>query len=194
MESKATLSTGSIVGLCTILLVLWLGMQAMGNSRRIQTTVNYLQTGQTQLDYHQLARLDAQHAGISADLFERQIQVESDFNPNAISPAGAIGIAQFEPSIAQGLGINPYDPVQSLSSAAGLMAHYFTTYQSYAKALACYNAGCNALDTALAQCWTGWRLCIPAETQRYIGVYGAMEQKNGLGDSGRKSKKGAHVT
>jgi soluble lytic murein transglycosylase-like protein len=168
MDSKATSSVGSIVGLCTIVLVLYFCMQAMGNNSKLQMGINYLRTGQTSIDYHQLARLDAQQNGISADLFEKQIQVESGFNPNAVSPAGAVGIAQFMPSTAQGLGINPYDPVQSLSGAASLMVRYFTKYQSYDKALAAYNAGSDTLNAALSNCGANWRVCVPVETQHYI--------------------------
>lgn len=165
---KSTFSVGSIVGLCAIVLVLYFCMQTVGNNSKLQTGINYLRTGQTSLDYHQLARLDAQQNGISADLFEKQIQVESGFNPNAISPAGAIGIAQFMPSTAQGLGINPYDPVQSLSGSASLMARYYVKYQDYSKALAAYNAGTSRLDIAVSQCGAAWETCLPGETQRYI--------------------------
>jgi len=168
MESKSTLSLGSIVGLCAIVLVLWFCFNAMSNNAKLETGIHYLQTGQTQLDLHQLARLDAEHAGISSDLFEKQINQESGFNPNAVSPAGAIGIAQFMPNTAQGLGINPYDPVQSLSGAASLMARYYTTYQSYPKALAAYNAGTDSLNTAVSNCGVNWRGCVPSETDRYI--------------------------
>jgi len=120
------------------------------------------------MDYHTLARQDAVNAHIDPDIFERQIAEESGFNPNAVSQAGAIGIAQIMPETAQGWGVDPHDPVASLSAAARAMAHYDTTYQSYPKALAAYNAGTSRLDTALAQCGTGWRMCLPAETQRYI--------------------------
>jgi soluble lytic murein transglycosylase-like protein len=168
MESKATLSAGSIVGLCAIILVLWLGMQAMGNNSKLQTGIHYLQTGQTQLDLHALARQDATNVGIDPNLFERQINQESGFNPNAVSPAGAIGIAQIMPSTAAGWSVDPHDPVASLSAAAAAMARYYTTYQSYPKALAAYNAGTSRLDIALAQCRTSWMACVPAETQRYI--------------------------
>jgi soluble lytic murein transglycosylase-like protein len=168
MESKSTLSIGSMVGLCAIVLVLWFCFNAMSNNSKLQTGINYLQTGKTSLDYRQLARLDAQQNGISADLFERQINQESGFNPNAVSPAGAIGIAQFMPSTAQGLGINPYDAVQSLSGAASLMARYYTKYQSYDKVLAAYNAGTDTLNTAISNWGGNWRACLPAETQRYI--------------------------
>lgn len=120
------------------------------------------------LDYHQLARQDALSAGISADLFERQIQQESGFNPNAVSQAGAIGIAQILKSTADSWHVNPWDPTASLNIAAQHMAWYVNHYGSYEKGLVCYNAGCGALDIALAECGTSWRACVPAETQRYI--------------------------
>ena len=154
-----------------VAILLGLVMAVMGNPK-ILGGVNYLAGNSSQApesgDYHALARQDAINNGISADLFERQIQQESGFNPNAVSPAGAIGIAQFIPSTAQGLGINPYDPVQSLSGAASLMARYYTTYQSMPKALAAYNAGSATLNTAISNCGANWESCVPAETQRYI--------------------------
>jgi soluble lytic murein transglycosylase-like protein len=168
MESKSTMSVGSIVGLCAIVLVLWFGMQAMGNNSKLQTGIHYLQTGQSSLDYHQLARQDATNNGINPDLFEKQINQESGFNPNAVSPAGAIGIAQIMPSTAAGWGVDPHDPVASLSSAASAMARYYTTYQSYPKALAAYNAGTDALNQAVAEYGTNWIVGVPAETRNYI--------------------------
>jgi soluble lytic murein transglycosylase-like protein len=168
MESKSTISVGSIVGLCAIVLVLWFCFNAMSNNAKLQTGINYLQTGKTQLDYHQLARLDAEHNDIDPNLFEKQINQESGFNPNAISPAGAIGIAQIMPSTAAGWNVDPHDPVASLSAASSAMAKYHVTYQSYTKALAAYNAGTLTLDTAIAEYGTNWRAGVPAETNRYI--------------------------
>ncbi len=74
--------------------------------------------------YIAIAQQDAANAGISPDYFVRQINQESGFNPNAYSPAGAEGIAQFEPGTAAGLGINPWNPVQALQAAAHMMANY----------------------------------------------------------------------
>ena len=119
--------------------------------------------------YVAIARQDATNAGIPPDYFVRQIYAESGFDPNAASPAGAVGIAQFEPSTAAGLGINPYDPVQALSGAARLMASYAVQYNGdYAKALAAYNAGGGSVDNAVRNCGTGWLSCEPAETQNYV--------------------------
>ena len=119
--------------------------------------------------YVAIARQDAINAGIPPDYFVRQIYSESGFDPNASSPAGAVGIAQFEPGTAAGLGINPYDPVQALSGAARLMASYAIQYNgNYAKALAAYNAGGGNVDYAVRTCGAGWLNCVPAETRNYI--------------------------
>jgi len=168
LENKSGMSAGSIAGLAALVIVLYLGMQSMGNNQRLQTGIHYLQTGQTSLDYHALARQDAMNYGLDPTLYERQINQESGFNPNAVSPAGAIGIAQIMPSTAQGWGVDPWNPVQSLNVAADHMAWYQTHYGSFAKALACYNAGTAALELAIARYGDNWRIGLPAETQRYI--------------------------
>ena len=119
-------------------------------------------------DYRCIARTDAIDNQINPDYFERQINQESGFNPNAISPAGAIGIAQIMPSTAAEWRVDPYDPRASLSAAANAMAHYYTTYQSYQKALAAYNCGTDCVNTAIAEYGVNWRTDVPAETDRYI--------------------------
>lgn len=73
------------------------------------------------------------------------------------------------PSTARGWGVDPSNPVQSLSAAADHMAWYISHYGGdYAKGLAAYNAGTATLDSALSQCGPKWKACVPAETQRYI--------------------------
>ena len=108
------------------------------------------------------ARQAAARAGIDADVFVRQIQQESGFNPSARSPAGATGIAQFMPGTARGMGIDPTDPYASLDAGARLMRTNLDRYGGdYAKALAAYNAGPGNVDK-----YGG----VPPfeETQRYI--------------------------
>ena len=92
-------------------------------------------------DYREIARNAARAAGIDADLFERQIEAESDFNPSAQSPAGARGIAQIMPTTAQGWGVDPMNPRAALNEAAKRMAGYQKQYGSYRDALVAYNAG-----------------------------------------------------
>jgi hypothetical protein len=115
-----------------------------------------------------IAQQDAINAGIDPTYFVRQINLESGFNPNAVSPGGAEGIAQFMPSTAAGLGINPFDPIQALQAAAQMMARYYHQYGDYAKALAAYNAGPASLQNAVNSCGANWLSCMPAQTQNYV--------------------------
>jgi hypothetical protein len=92
-------------------------------------------------------RQAAQAAGIDPGIFTRQIKQESNFNPNAGSPAGAQGIAQFMPETARGLGIDPTNPQQALPAAANLMKSYLDKYGGdWSKALSAYNAGPGNVD------------------------------------------------
>ncbi len=99
--------------------------------------------------------------GIPASLLASLLSHESNFDPNAVSSAGAEGIAQFMPSTAAGMGINPLDPTQAINGAAQLLGSYTNQFGSYADALAAYNAGPGAVEQ-----YGG----IPpyAETQAYV--------------------------
>lgn len=115
------------------------------------------------------AWVDAEAAGIPPRYFTAQIRQESGFNPNAVSPAGAIGIAQFMPGTAAGLGLDPTDPHASLRAAAEYMAQESAKYQgNYALALAAYNAGDGAVQSAFLRCGNTWLSCTPTETQNYV--------------------------
>jgi len=121
--------------------------------------------------YVAIAQQDAVAVGIPPGYFVRQIEQESGFNPNAVSPAGAVGIAQFLPGTAAGLGINPLDPIQALRGAATLMANYARQYGGdYAKALAAYNGGTGTVQYAVNNCGANWLNCLPGETRQYIYV------------------------
>src|SRR5438270_10766888 len=99
-------------------------------------------TSQQVSPYIAIARQDAINAGIPADLFVRQIDRESGFDPHALSPSGAEGIAQFMSKTAAKLGIDPWNPVEALKGAAQLMARYTKMLAgTYDKALAASNAG-----------------------------------------------------
>lgn len=121
--------------------------------------------------YVAIAQQDAIDAGIPSGYFVRQINAESGFNPNSVSPAGAVGIAQFLPDTAAGLGIDPWNPSQALRGAARLMASYTKQYGGdYAKALAAYNGGTGTIHRALTLCGSNWLNCLPAETRNYIYI------------------------
>jgi soluble lytic murein transglycosylase-like protein len=119
--------------------------------------------------YVSIAQQDAVAAGISPTYFTRQIMLESGFNPNAVSPSGAVGIAQFEPGTAAGLGFNPNDPIAALKGAANYMARLSSEYGGdYTKALAAYNAGSGTVNSAVQRGGANWLSLMPAETQNYV--------------------------
>jgi cell wall-associated NlpC family hydrolase len=112
--------------------------------------------------YLPLVARAAQKYGVSPSLLAAQLQQESGFNPNAKSPAGALGIAQFMPGTAKGFGIDPMNPAQAIDAQAKYMHNLLSKYKGNTKlALAAYNAGSGNVDK-----YHG----IPpfAETQRYV--------------------------
>jgi hypothetical protein len=88
----------------------------------------------------------SQRWGVPPELLAAQIEAESSFDPNAVSPAGAIGIAQFMPDTARSLGVNPRDPASAIDGMARLMSNYFKKYGSWDKALIAYHDGPGGVD------------------------------------------------
>jgi hypothetical protein len=79
---------------------------------------------------------------VSAALLAAQLMAESNFNPFAVSPAGAQGIAQFIPATAATYGLrDPFDPVEAMEAQAHLMSDLIHQLGSPELALAAYNAG-----------------------------------------------------
>jgi soluble lytic murein transglycosylase-like protein len=87
----------------------------------------------------------ADRYGIRRDVAWRQIDQESGFNPNAVSPAGAQGIAQFMPDTAARFGLsNPFDPIASFDAWGRYMRLMLDMFgERYDLALAGYNSGEN---------------------------------------------------
>lgn len=127
--------------------------------------------GANKSSYHDIARQAAIYYGLDPQLFLNQIQQESGFNPGAVSPAGALGIAQFMPATAASMGIDPWEPVQALYGAAKLMADLKAQFGgNYAMALAGYNAGPGAVQSAIYSGGNNWYNYLPFETRNYIAV------------------------
>lgn len=93
----------------------------------------------------------ARHAassGVSADLIRAVIQVESGFNPSALSPKGAQGLMQLMPATARDLGVtNAFHPEQNIRGGVAYLKQLLTQYsQDVRLALAAYNAGPASVD------------------------------------------------
>lgn len=91
------------------------------------------------------AREVARRHGIPPDLFARLIQQESGWNPQAVSPKGALGLAQLMPETARALGVDPRVPQQNLEGGARYLRAQFDRFGSWSLALAAYNAGPEAV-------------------------------------------------
>ena len=104
----------------------------------------------------------AAHWNVSPALLAGQLMAESGFDPNAGSPAGAQGIAQFMPSTAAAYGLaDPFDPLAAIDAQAHLMSDLIDQFGSPELALAAYNAGPAPVEACH---------CIPPypETQAYV--------------------------
>jgi len=117
----------------------------------------------------------AQRWNVSAALLAAQLYAESGFNPAAVSPAGAQGIAQFMPGTARALGLeNPFDAAKAIDTQGHLMRDLLRQFGSVPLALAAYNAG----PGAVAACG-----CVPPypETRAYVArILGLLR---GAGDT-----------
>ena len=117
----------------------------------------------------------AQRWNVGAALLSAQLYAESNFNPSAVSPVGAQGIAQFMPGTARSYGLSdPFDATAAISAQAHLMHDLMRQFGSVPLALAAYNAG----PGAVARCG-----CVPSypETRGYVArILGLL---GGAGDS-----------
>ena len=98
------------------------------------------------MDYRARAELIAQQEGVPVDLFLRMIGQESSWQPGAVSPKGASGLAQLMPGTARELGVDPTDPIQNMTGGARYLRQQLDAFGSPELALAAYNAGPGAVQ------------------------------------------------
>ena len=104
----------------------------------------------------------ARRWNVSGALLAAQLMAESNFNPFAVSPAGAAGIAQFMPATAAAYGLDdPFDAEAAIDAQAHLMADLLAQFGDPSLALAAYNAGPGPVQACD---------CVPPypETQAYV--------------------------
>ena len=111
--------------------------------------------------------------GLKPEIAIAQLWQESRFNPNARSPVGAAGIAQFMPGTAKEYGVNVRDVDSSLDGYGRFMKKLLRMFGGdYRKALAAYNAGPGRVQKAGG---------VPQikETQTYVRNIMTMAEKAG---------------
>jgi Transglycosylase SLT domain len=105
----------------------------------------------------------AQANGLPVTFFSNLIWQESRFDTDAVSHAGALGIAQFMPRTAAAVGLkDPFDPLQALPASARLLAKLYRRYGNLGLAAAAYNAGEKRVND-----WLKGN-ALPKETRNYV--------------------------
>ena len=111
-----------------------------------------------------LIEAHARAENLPPDFLARLIWKESRFDPNAVSPAGAEGIAQFMPGTAAIRGLkDSFDIEQAIPASARYLAELKRGYGNLGLAAAAYNAGENRVSRWLSS--GGW---LPMETENYV--------------------------
>jgi hypothetical protein len=106
----------------------------------------------------------AQDNNLPTPFFIRLLFQESKFRPDAVSHAGAQGIAQFMPATADAVGLdNPFDPLQAIPASARLLRDLFERFGNLGLAAAAYNAGPKRIHD-----WLASKGKLPEETQGYV--------------------------
>jgi hypothetical protein len=106
----------------------------------------------------------AHTSGLPVSFFSNLIWQESRFVFRAVSPAGALGIAQFMPRTAAAMGLtNPLDPLKALPASAHLLGGLFQRFGNLGLAAAAYNAG-----EARVNNWLSNKSGLPQETRNYV--------------------------
>jgi len=120
-------------------------------------------SSQSPQDIDAAITMAAARHNVDPNLVRAVVKVESNFNPNAVSRKGAMGLMQLMPSTARQLKVqNPFDPEQNIDAGVRQLKHLLESYGGDVKlTLAAYNAGSGAVARSAG---------VPhyAETQSYV--------------------------
>ena len=99
-------------------------------------------------EFDDIIETAATRHGVRKDLVRAVIQVESAFNPRAVSSKGAMGLMQLMPATARQFGVaNAFNPVDNVRGGVAYLRQLLDRYNNNERlALAAYNAGPGAVD------------------------------------------------
>ncbi|MBK1693246.1 hypothetical protein CKO09_00620 [Chromatium weissei] len=121
-------------------------------------------TAPSRAELHAMVDHTAQTHGLDRDLVHALIRAESAYNPQAVSPAGALGLMQVMPATAADYGVNRaealFEPATNLNTGMRHFKRLLNKYGNIGAAVMAYNAGEGALER-------GGGVVSYAETQRY---------------------------
>ncbi len=149
--SAQTSSTNSLM----FALLLQAAMEGKSSSNTIEpsqsklpTAIEQSTTGKMTGTIDQMIASMGQKYGVDSELIRQVVKAESDFNPNAVSGAGAVGLMQLMPGTAKSYGVsNPFDPSQNLEGGVHFLKDLLNKFKgNIPLALAAYNAGPGAVE------------------------------------------------
>lgn len=125
-----------------------------------------LQSADTPID--EIVKTTSETHGVDPQLVHAVIRAESNYDPIAVSPKGAIGLMQLMPGTAEELGVDPWIPEQNVEGGVRYLKGLLERFGDVSLALAAYNAGEGAVMKY------GRRVPPYRETQEYVGKVLAM--------------------
>lgn len=136
------------------------------NINRLDINIDYLNSNE-KIDY--TIEKYSNKYGVDSKLIQSIIKVESNFDPNAISEAGAQGLMQLMPNVSQSLGItDPLDIEQNIEGGVRHIKSYIDRYNGDIQmALMAYNGGpTNMVNRGVVSIEDIYKM--PKETQNYV--------------------------